>query len=78
MHKSFDELRAEVLVRSDELATQFDRAGMVVIDARKGDAYLSSHIPGAIALTASSFLRRDGDVINAQACTAMPIEAHRS
>lgn len=67
MEKTFDELRAEVLVSPDELATQFDSASMVVIDARKGDAYRSSHIPGAVALTASPFLRQDGDVINAEA-----------
>jgi hypothetical protein len=77
VNKSFDELRAEVFVSPDELAIQFDSASMDVIDARKGDVYLSSPVPAAVALTASAFLRQDGDVVNARACAAMPIEAYQ-
>ncbi|MEX2479314.1 MAG: sulfurtransferase [Gammaproteobacteria bacterium] len=56
-----------LLVSTAWLAEHLDDPGIRTIDTRKGDAYGSAHIRGAVAQGGSPFLRADSDVIGADA-----------
>lgn len=59
------------LVSTDWLTVHLDDPGLRIVDMRKGDGYAVAHIPGAVAVEASPFLREDGDVIGATSCAEL-------
>ncbi len=54
------------LVTAGWLSEHLDEPFVRVVDTRKGDGYAASHIPSALCLDASPFLRDNGDVIGAK------------
>jgi len=71
MSENFPAWRDEVLVTTEWLARNVDAPGVRVVDMRKGDAYATAHVPGAVAPGGSLFLRGDGDVIDAESFAAL-------
>jgi thiosulfate/3-mercaptopyruvate sulfurtransferase len=53
----------EFLVNTDWLAAHLDDPAVRIVDTRKGDVYPTAHIPNAVHIGGSPFLRDQGDVI---------------
>lgn len=61
----------EMLATTGWLASHLNDPTVRIVDTRKGEAYAQSHIPGAVAHGGGVFLRDEGDVIGAEAFTAL-------
>jgi len=61
----------EMLATTGWLAGHLNDPGIRIVDTRKDEGYLTSHIPGAIALHAPPYLRENGDVLGVDAFAAL-------
>lgn len=58
--------RHSLLVTTAWVRDHLDDPALRIVDTRKADGYAASHIPGALCLDASPFLRDNGDVTGTQ------------
>lgn len=71
MAELFRDANQEMLMTGGWLAAHLDDPAIRIVDTRKGDAYDSSHIAGAVNLKSSPFLREEGAIIGPDRCAEL-------